>query len=110
MNPTTFEVSVAICMLGVAAALVLWVMHYMATTSAKRMRRMMIRGGLDPAIAAYGGAQPEALMKALRHRCLKCQSEDVCERWLAGKVDGDNDFCPNAEIFYALKRTAARTA
>jgi hypothetical protein len=35
----------------------------------------------------------------VRARCRRCPVEDVCERWLAGELEGDNGFCPNANVF-----------
>ena len=39
-----------------------------------------------------------------------CRSEDLCDGWLAGNVEGDNSFCPNARIFRVLKRITKRIA
>jgi len=73
------------------------------------MMSMLERVGLDPAIALAG--EPDSVlecviaasMKQIRQRCRACMTEDVCERWLAGDEHGDNDFCPNAKVFDALK-------
>ncbi len=84
-----------------------WFSH-MRSVSARRMMRMMERVGLDPIIAtrtypqtlAY--PQTEAIMKQSRRRCRGCQSEGLCERWLAGEVKRDNSFCPNSQTFITL--------
>jgi hypothetical protein len=48
------------------------------------------------------------IIKEIRRRCHACATEDVCERWLSGEQKGDNDFCPNANVFTTLRETAAR--
>ena len=107
MNPTLFEIGVAIVMMAVTIALIVSLSKYMAAASARRMMHMLARAGVDPEVARSGDA--EAIMRDVRGRCSRCRSEDLCERWLVGKVEGDNDFCPNAPIFRALRTGAART-
>jgi hypothetical protein len=75
----------------------------MAAASKRRMTTMLERVGIDPAIDSSGDA--ENIMKEARQRCRSCTSVDVCERWLAGDVVGENYFCPNAKVFESLKRT-----
>ena len=108
MNPTLFEIGVAILMVTVIVALVVWLSRNMAAISARRRMNMLARAGVDPEIARHG--DNEAIMRDVRSRCGKCRSEDLCVRWLAGSVEGDNDFCPNAQIFRSLTGTAGRTA
>ena len=108
MNATSFDVGVAIAMLAVAIALVVWFWRYMAAASGRRMARMLARAGVDAEIIRQGDS--EAIIRDVRSRCRSCAAEDLCERWLDGKVEGENGFCPNAPIFRALKVTAARTA
>ena len=108
MNPTLFEISVAILMVAASVALVVWISRYMAAASGRRMTRMLTRAGVDPEVAKYGDT--DAIIKDVRSRCNRCQSEALCERWLEGKVAGDNSFCPNAQIFLILEKTTARTA
>ena len=103
MNPTPFEISVAILLLAVTVVLVMWIRRYMAAGSERRMMRMLARVGLDPEIAATGDR--ETIITEVRRRCRKCQSEDLCERWLAGEETGENAFCPNAHVFDVLART-----
>ena len=43
-------------------------------------------------------------MKEVRDRCRHCASEDYCERWLEGEVQGENQFCPNARVFRLLAK------
>jgi len=110
MNLTLFEISAAIVMLVVAIGLVLWIRSYMAAESERRMITMMKRVGLEPGNVARDDPRAEALMKEVRGRCQKCQSEDKCERWFAGEVEGENSFCPNARVFDLLKGTASPAA
>ena len=100
MNPTLSEIGIALFMVTVSVALVAWFFKYMAATSGRRVVRMLARAGVDPEVAGSGDA--EAIMRDVRSRCLRCRSEDLCDRWLAGKVEGDSSFCPNAQIFRSL--------
>jgi len=108
MNPTLFEIGVAILMVTVSIALVVWFTRDLAAASGRRRMKMLARAGVDPEVARHGDT--EAIMRDVRSRCGKCRSEDLCDRWLAGGVEGDNDFCPNAEIFRGLTRTTGRVA
>jgi hypothetical protein len=107
MNPTLFQIGVALLMLAVGVALIVWFSRYVAAASGRRMVRMLARAGVDPEVARRGDT--EAIMRDVRSRCGRCRSEDLCDRWLAGKVEGDNDFCPNAQIFRSLMKTAGRS-
>jgi len=90
-------------MLVVAALLLAaWFLKYKASRSERRMQRMLKKAGVHPGI--LDEADTESVMAAVRQRCEKCQAEDVCERWLDGTVQGENDFCPNAEVFRTLKK------
>jgi hypothetical protein len=108
MNPTLFEIGVAISMVAVSVALVVWFSRYVATASDRRMMHMLTRAGVDPEVARHGDT--EAILEDVRRRCGRCRFEGLCDRWLAGKVEGDNSFCPNAQIFRTLTRTSAATA
>ena len=108
MNPTLFEIEVAVLMLAVSVALVVWFSRYVAADSERRMMHMLTRAGVDPEVAWHGDT--EVILQDVRRRCGRCRSEDLCDRWLAGKVEGDNSFCPNAQIFRTLTRTSAATA
>ena len=108
MNPTLFEIGAAIVMVAVSIALIVWFSRTLAAASGRRMMRMLTLAGVDPEVARHGDT--EAIMKDVRSRCLRCQSEALCDRWLAGTSEGENDFCPNAEIFRGLKRTTGRVA
>jgi hypothetical protein len=108
MDSTLYEIGVATLMLMVIVALIVWFFRYQATVSAMRMMQMLTRAGVDPEVARQGNV--EAIMQDVRSRCQNCRSEALCDRWLAGKVEGDNNFCPNATIFCMLARTGARAA
>ena len=107
MNPTLFEIGAAIFMLAVGIALVVWYSRYLAAASGRRMLRMLTIAGVDPEVAKHGDT--ETIIRDVRGRCERCRSEDLCDRWLAGKVEGGNSFCPNAEIFRILARTTGHT-
>ena len=108
MNPTLFEIGVAILMVAVIIALVVWLSRDMAAASGRRMMSMLAHAGVDAEVARSGDT--EAIMRDVRSRCGKCRAEDLCDRWLAGRVEGGNDFCPNAQIFRGLKGIAGRVA
>ncbi|MBI3375727.1 MAG: hypothetical protein HY017_28760 [Betaproteobacteria bacterium] len=106
MSPTLFEISVALVMAAVIVALLVWFARYLGASSERRMMRMLMGAGVDPDIAARG--DKEAIFEDIRSRCQKCHAEDVCEQWLAGKIEGGNTFCPNAQIFSALTSDKGR--
>jgi len=108
MNPTLFEIGLAIIMVAVSVALVVWFFRYLAAVSGGRMMHMLARAGVDPEVARR--VDTEAIMQDVRSRCQKCRFEDLCDRWLAGKAEGDDSFCPNAQIFRRLTRTTGRIA
>ena len=108
MNPTLFEIGIALFMVAVCVALLVWFLRYTEAASERRMMQMLTRAGVDPEVARHGDT--EAIMQDVRSRCGKCRAEDLCDRWLAGKVEGDNSFCPNAQIFRNLTTTTGRIA
>jgi hypothetical protein len=97
MNPTLFEIGVATLMVAVSVALVVWFSRTVAAASDRRMMHMLARAGVDPEVARHGDT--EGRLQDARRRCGGCRVEALCDRWLAGKVEGDNSFCPNAQIF-----------
>ena len=113
MNPTLleamFEINVAIVMVAVTVVIFVWFQRSEAAASAMRMMRTMTRVGVDPGIATHGDPRTKSIIKEARCRCGKCPVEDLCDRWLAGKVKGGNTFCPNARVFRILTRTSGRT-
>jgi hypothetical protein len=108
MNPSLFQLALAIFMVAVSGALVVWFWRYRAADSQRRMTQMLTRAGVTPEIFRRGDV--EAIIKDVRSRCRTCSSEGVCERWLGGKIEGENDFCPNAEIFRSLAKTTGPIA
>ena len=104
------QISVAIIMVGVALAIIVWLRSSQEAASAKRMMGMMTRVGLDPGTATLGDPRVMATRKEARRRCMRCPREDLCDRWLAGEVEGDNAFCPNAQAFRALAGASGRSS
>ena len=104
MNSTSYDLIIALIMVVTAVFLVAWFLRYKAVTSEKRMRGMLERCGLDPELIATGDTQ--AINREVRRQCRKCQTEAVCERWLAGAAAGDNSFCPNAHTFEILSKSS----
>ncbi len=106
MNPTLFEamfeINVAIILVAVTVTMFVWLQRNLVAASARRMMGMMTRAGLDPVVATEGDRRTKAVMKEARRRCRNCMREGLCERWLAGNVEGSNSFCPNARVFRAL--------
>lgn len=105
---SVLQIVAAIALLALAAVLVLSYRAYLARNSERRMRTMLESVGLDPEIAASG--EMPTIMKEVRQRCRACSSEAVCERWLAGDHDTENDFCPNAKVFEVLSKYAEPAA
>lgn len=108
MNPTLFEIGVVIFTVAASVALVTWFFRHMAAASEKRMMHMLTRASVDPEVTRHDDIW--AILHVARGRCSRCRSEDLCDRWLAGKVESDNSFCPNAQIFRRLTRTTGRFA
>jgi hypothetical protein len=105
MNTNVSDLQIAFLFIVVAAALVWWFRSKLAAASRSRMYRMMARLGVDPNRFSEFDENTGTNMKAIRTRCRMCPSEDVCERWLAGEIEGDNGFCPNAKVFDGVVRT-----
>jgi hypothetical protein len=105
MDPT--QISVAIIMVGVTAICFAWLQSSMAAASAGRMMDMFKRVGLDLGTAKLGEPQTMAIGKKMQRRCRRCSREALCERWLSGKIEGGNAFCPNAEAFRILAEAGA---
>jgi len=108
MDNSLIQTITAIFLVGLTFVLVFAIRRYMAYLSDQRMLRMLERVGLDPSISWKDDT--EAIMKEVRQRCQSCATESVCEKWLAGEETGENTFCPNAEVFAALKRPLSTAA
>ena len=98
------DIGITVILAAVAIGLVVVFLKYKSGTSERRMRQMLQRVGLDPEIATQPDS--ESIIREVRRRCRKCQTEDICERWLAGEEGGDNVFCPNAQVFEELQRAS----
>ncbi len=107
MGPT--QISVAIIMPGVAVASIVWLRSSQLAASARRMMGMMTRVGLNPETAMLGDPRTMVIIKEARRRCRRCPREGLCDRWLAGEVEGGNTFCPNAQTFDILTEASGRT-
>ena len=105
MNSTLSDIGIAILLVVVATALIVWFCRTIEAASRSRLRRMMAHYGLDPDKLANSESGTGLDMNAVRSRCRRCPVENVCERWLAGEIAGDNGFCPNAKIFYGAVKT-----
>ncbi|MEE8350859.1 MAG: DUF6455 family protein [Rhodospirillales bacterium] len=103
MTPTSFEISVAVVMITVAFVLIMMFQKSEAAHSTRRMMSMMRRFSLDPRLIKYGDAREKTTLNMARKRCGQCMCEGYCERWLAGKVEGKSDFCPNIGTFLLLR-------
>jgi len=103
MNPTSLEFGIAILMVAVGIALIIGFSRHIAAASGRRMAEMMMCAGVDPEVSRKDDAQ--AIIQDARSRCIRCPSEGLCERWLAGKVEGNPGFCPNARLFRMLSGT-----
>ena len=104
MDSTIVNILIGVLMVGVGLALTAWYFGYLGASSESRMLRMLERAGVDPEIARRN--DKKLIIKDVRSRCRKCQSEAECERWLAGDAGGENTFCPNHRIFSRLAKTA----
>lgn len=104
MNPAQIAIVIVMLMIVVACVFLVRFSRVKASSSERRMRDMLRMAGLDPDIVVHG--TNEMIIREVRSRCSKCQSEGICDRWLAGKETGNNDFCPNAGVFQMLAEHA----
>lgn len=107
MDP--IPIGIGILIIGAIAAGFVWIQRSEATASERRRTSMMKRVGIDPKLVALDDPKTRTIGELVRRRCRRCAHEDVCERWLAGEVEGDNAFCPNAETFRSLSEAVANT-
>lgn len=96
---TLYQIYIALFMVAVAIGLFVWFRRSEAAGSARRMKSMMRRAGLDPEAIYQDSPEFRAIMNEARQRCRRCRTEGFCERWLRGIVGGGNAFCPNAQVF-----------
>lgn len=105
--PSFLELNLFTLLLFFAVALLLWFLLARGISSTRRMQCMMVELGLDYDLTAHDSLNIEAVLARAREKCLKCRSEDLCERWLSRKLSPDvseDDFCPNAATFKELVR------
>jgi len=95
MNINVADWQIAFLLVFITAVLVFRFRSMLSSKSQSRMYRMMARVGVLPRSDKRTGLD----MQEVRARCRRCPAEDVCERWLAGEIEGDNGFCPNADVF-----------
>jgi len=96
------QIGIAVILAGAAIAVIVWLQVSAAAASAASSRRtmaMMKHLGLDPRTVTRCDRH---IGKELGRRCMRCQHNALCDRWLAGEVKGGNTFCPNAEAFRIL--------
>ncbi len=105
MNTTLSDIGTAIPLVFIATALFVWFCKQLEAASRSRLRRMMASFGLDLDKVGSSDAGTGLDMHAVQYRCRRCPVENVCERWLAGEIAGDNIFCPNAKIFAGAVKT-----
>jgi hypothetical protein len=102
------QIVVALVMVAATVFIFVWFQSNQATASDRRRLAMMKRVGLDPGPAMLVGPRAAALRQEVRRRCQGCPREDLCDRWLAGGVEGGNAFCPNARVFHDLAERNGR--
>jgi hypothetical protein len=81
-----------------------WFRARLVAGSPRRLIGMMERVGIDLTTVTLGDPGFKDVMKEMRSRCRKCPQADICDRWLAGNVQGGNAFCPNKPRLTTLKR------
>lgn len=99
---TTMQFVAALIMVALALLLFFAYRHYLAVNTERRMRSMLVSVGLDPELA--NNEEIPMIMDEVRDRCRQCSSESVCDRWLEGEVQGENQFCPNSRVFRILSK------
>ena len=97
MTPTMIGVSIFIAAAGAAG--IVWFQRRRGAASARRRDGMMARVGMDFGTEPFDAPRKRALMTESRRRCMECSRDSHCDRWLAGEVEGDSAFCPNAQTF-----------
>lgn len=104
MDFTWTQMGTALVLVAIAGIGVWAYIDYLHAGSELRLQGMLRRMGLDPQMASQQDLQET--FRAIRSVCRNCQAEDVCERWLDGKLSGANRFCPNRKVFRELAERA----
>ncbi len=102
---TLSDIGTAIFLVTATVALFVGFCRFVEAASRDRLRRMMASFGLDLDKVGSSDAGTGLDMHAVRYRCRRCPVENVCERWLAGEIAGENGFCPNAKKFSGAVKT-----
>ena len=102
---TLSDIGTAIFLVIATIALFVAFCRFVEAASRNRLRRMMASVGLDLDNIEDSDSGTGLDMNAVRSRCRRCPVENVCERWLAGEIAGDNSFCLNAKIFARAVKT-----
>lgn len=108
MDGMILDLALATLMVAVAFRLIVAFWRYHVVQARSRLYRMMVRVGarVHPSDDATIGA----IRSEMYHRCRRCRAEAKCERWLAGREEGDNAFCPNVSLLQVLSaRSRAST-
>ena len=101
---TLSDIGTAIFLVIATITLFVGFCRFVEAASRYRLRRMMASFGLDLDDIEDSDPGTSLNMHAVRSRCRRCPVENVCERWLAGEIAGDNNFCLNAKVFaHAVK-------
>ncbi len=92
-----FTVAIALVFFGgVILAILYW---HNSVVAEIRMKRMMVRCGIDEETAAKADQFANLDMDAVRTRCRHCPVTYLCDGWLDGGAIANNSFCPNACVF-----------
>ncbi len=75
MGPT--QISVAIIMVGVAVAILVWFQSSQAAASGRRMMGMMTHVSLIAGSATFDDPRTMAIRQEARRRCMRCPREDA---------------------------------
>ena len=102
---TFSDIGADILLVVVTAALFVGYYRKVEAASRSRLRRMMASFALDLDNVGHSVSETSLDMHTVRSRCRRCPVENLCERWLAGEIAGDNSFCLNAKIFASVVKT-----
>ena len=77
----------------------------------QNMCAMLDRLGLDASVLAHGRLASD--LRSAVASCLHCSADEHCSEWLVRapeNLEKAPGFCPNAELFAAVRETVARGA
>jgi len=96
------SVMIAVAVLDIV---VVWIVAFRTDLSLVSHRRMMGMMANFNLIGRLGSPRVKTTINEARRRCRTCKHEDLCDRWLAGKTEVGNSFCPNAPTFQVLAQS-----